>query len=40
MHEVQQIHWNNIEGEAKWISTAKAAVVIIHHNAAIQKKNR
>jgi hypothetical protein len=40
MHEVRQIHWNNTEGEAKWISTAKGAVSIIQHNAAIQKKNR
>jgi hypothetical protein len=39
MRSMRQHHQRTFEGEAKWISTAKAAVATIQHNAAIQKKN-
>jgi hypothetical protein len=40
MHTVRKIYWNNIEGEAKWISTAKGAVSITQRSADIQKRTR
>jgi hypothetical protein len=40
LRSVWQRDLDNTEGEAKWISTAKGAVTIIQHNAAIRRRTR